>query len=259
MAQRRRRVVRTGVANDGTHVPLSCSTNAQPWPAAKLTRSILETELFALLEQTSDAAYTVTDGGEICSWNRAAEELFGYSASEVLRRNIDEVFDARDALGTRALAGGFDAPTRRINGTSRGVENFDLDVRVRDGRRIWVNVSTIVFDNHRTGRRLFVRLAHDISPRRRKEELLEQMVEVAQKLVRLSGDSSEHAPVEPLSEQELRILKLFADGANPAAIASKLGISAQTLRNHLHHINRKLRTHNRLEAVTHAQRRGLID
>jgi PAS domain S-box-containing protein len=224
-----------------------------------MTTSILEAELFALLEQTADAAYTVTDGGEICSWNGAAEEVFGYSASEVVRRNIDEVLEARDALGTRALAGGFDAPTRRTNGTSPGIENFDLEVRVRDGRRIWVNVSTIVFDNHRTGRRLFVRLAHDISQRRRKEELLNQMMEVAQRLVRLTGDSSEHAPVEPLSDQERRILKLFAEGCNPTAITHKLNISPQTLRNHLHHVNRKLRTNNRLEAVTHAQRRGLIE
>jgi PAS domain S-box-containing protein len=224
-----------------------------------MTTSILEAELFALLEQTADAAYTVTDGGEICSWNGAAEELFGYTASEVLRRNIDDVLEARDALGTRALAGGFDAPTRHTNGTSRGIGNFDLQVRMRDGCRIWVNVSTIVFDNHRTGRRLFVRLAHDISQRRRKEELLNQMMEVAQRLVRITDDPSEHAPVEPLSEQERRILKLFAEGGNPAAIAGRLSISGQTLRNHLHHINRKLRTHNRLEAVTHAQRRGLIE
>lgn len=224
-----------------------------------MTTSILEGELFALLERTADAAYTVTDGGEICSWNRAAEELFGYSASEVQSRNIDEVLEARDGLGTRALAGGFDASTRRINGTSEGIGNFDLEVRVRDGRRIWVNVSTIVFDNHRTGRRLFVRLAHDISQRRRREELLDQMMDVAQRLVRLTDTPTEHAPVEPLSEQERRILKLFADGGSPAAIANRLGISAQTLRNHLHHINRKLRTHNRLEAVTHAQRRGLIE
>ena len=224
-----------------------------------MTTSILEPELFALLEQTADAAYTVTADGEICSWNSAAEELFGYSASEVLRRNIDEVLEARDALGTRALAGGFDAPTRHTNGTSRGIGNFDLQVRMRDGRRIWVNVSTIIFDNHRMGRRLFVRLAHDISQRRRKEELLNQMMEVAHRLVRITDDPSEHAPVEPLSEQERRILKLFADGGNPAAIAGRLTISGQTLRNHLHHINRKLRTHNRLEAVTHAQRRGLIE
>jgi PAS domain S-box-containing protein len=40
---------------------------------------MLETELFALLEQTADAAYTVTEGGEICSWNGAVERLFGYA------------------------------------------------------------------------------------------------------------------------------------------------------------------------------------
>jgi PAS domain S-box-containing protein len=220
---------------------------------------MLETELFALLEQTADGAYTVTANGEICSWNAAAERLFGYAAAEVLRRNIDEVLEASDDLGTAALAGGLEAATRRWDGTSGGIGAFDLEVRVRSGDRIWVNVSTIVFDNERTGRRLFVRLAHDITQRRHKEELLKRMTEVAGQIVALANDTTEHAPVEPLSEQERRILKLFAEGNSPAAIARRLRISAQTLRNHLHRINRKLRTHNRLEAVTHAQRRGLID
>ena len=220
---------------------------------------MLETELFALLEQTSNAAYTVTEDGEIRSWNASAERLFGYAASEVLERNIDAVFEARDALGTQALAGGLEAATRHQDETSGGIAPFDLEVRARSGERIWVNVSTIVFDNRRTGRRLFVRLAHDITQRRRKEELLGRMLEAARQLVALTDDASELAPVEPLSEQERRILTLFAGGNDPATIARRLRISPQTLRNHLHHINRKLRTHNRLEAVTHAQRRGLID
>jgi len=224
---------------------------------------MLESELFALLEQTADAAYAVTDAGEICSWNRAAERLFGYPAGEVLRRDIDEVLDAFDALGTDALAGGFDAATRRWDGTSGGIPNFDLEVRTKSGARIWVNVSTIVFDNARTGRRLYIRLARDISQRRQNEELLGRMADVARQVVtladRASDRAAEHAPVDRLSEQEHRILTLLAAGNNTASIARALTISPQTLRNHLHHINRKLRTHNRLEAVTHARRRGLID
>ena len=220
---------------------------------------MLETELFGLLEQTADAAYTVTDSGEICSWNGAAERLLGYSASEVLGRKIDDVLGAHDALGTDALAGGSEAATRRWDGTSGGIPNFDLEVRTQAGGRIWVNVSTLVFDNRRTRRRLFVRLARDVQQRRRNEELLNRMVEAARQVVALAGDVTHHAPVDPLSEQERRILKLFAEGRNSATIARRLSISAQTLRNHLHHINRKLRTHNRLEAVTHAQRRGLIE
>jgi PAS domain S-box-containing protein len=219
---------------------------------------MLETELFALLEQTADAAYTVTADGEICSWNAGAERLFGYAAGEVLGQRIEDVLEARDALGTDALAGGLEAATRRWD-DPEGIADFDLEIRVRSGERRWVNVSTILFDNRRTGRRLFVRLARDITQRRRTEELIDRMLDLARQLVSLSDDASSHAPVEPLTKQERRILELFARGSSPAAIARRLRISAQTLRNHLHHINRKLRTHNRLEAVTHAQRRGLID
>ena len=219
---------------------------------------MLETELFALLEHTADAMYAVTAAGEVCAWSDAAEHLFGYPASEVMHRNIDDVFAARDALGTDALAGGREAATRHWDGSSGGIPNFDLEVRHRSGERIWVNVSTIVFDNRRSGRRLFVRLARDITQRKYKEEFAGRVVDSARQLVSLVDDVALHTPVEVLSEQERRILKLFAEGASAAAIARELDISPQTLRNHLHHINRKLRTHSRLEAVTHAQRRGLI-
>jgi PAS domain S-box-containing protein len=220
---------------------------------------MLEMELFALLEHTADGAYTVTESGEICSWNGAAERLFGYSAAEVIQRNIDDVFEARDGLGTDALAGGLESATRHWEETSGGIANFDLEVRRQAGDRIWINVSTIVFDNQRTGRRLFVRIVHDITHRKEKEELLQRMLVFARQMASLTEAVADQAPVEALSDQERRILRLFADGSNPARIARRLNISAQTLRNHLHHINRKLRTHNRLEAVTHAQKRGLID
>ena len=66
------------------------------------------------------------------------------------------------------------------------------------------------------------------------------------------------APAGRLSEQERRILRSFAGGRNSAEIARDLGISLQTLRNHLHRINQKLGTHNRLEAVMQAMQSGLI-
>jgi PAS domain S-box-containing protein len=219
---------------------------------------MLDLELFALLEQTADAAYTVTGDGEICSWNAAAERLFGYAADDVIGRNVDDVLDARDGLGTDALAGGADAAARQWDAAAGGFPAFDLEIRTRSGDRRWINVSTILFDNQRTRRRLFVRLARDVDRRRRKEALLGQMSAVARQVVAISTEDSDQAPVELLSAREKTILTLFAEGRNSAAIARKLKISPQTLRNHLHHINRKLRTHTRLEAVTHAQRRGLI-
>jgi len=218
---------------------------------------MLEFELFALLEQTADAAYTVTEDGEIRSWNRAAERLLGYAASEMVGRHVDDALEARDALDTPVLAGGADSRIRKCDDTDCAPPNFDLQVRTRSGARLWVSVSTIVHQNRRSGRRLFIRLAHDIDQSRRNEELLGRLLEVTRQHVSLQN-STHHAPVDSLSDQEGRILKLLATGINSATIARNLGISAQTLRNHVHHINRKLRTHTRLEAVTHAQRRGLI-
>jgi PAS domain S-box-containing protein len=220
---------------------------------------VLESELFALLDRTADAAYTVTSTGEVCSWNTAAELLFGYTADDVLHRNIDDVLDARDMLGTAALSGGTDAAARQWSDESGGIPHFDLHVRKKNSERLWVNVSTLVFDNTRTGRRLYVRMARDVDKRRQRERLFDEMVETARKVVALTHEETEHSPVEELSDQERRILKLFAAGGSPPVIARDLDISPQTLRTHLHHINRKLRTHNRLEAVTHAQRRGLLE
>ena len=62
---------------------------------------MLEAELFALFERTADAAYAVTDQGEICFWNGAAERLFGHAAEEVLHRSIDEVLEAHDPHAVR--------------------------------------------------------------------------------------------------------------------------------------------------------------
>jgi PAS domain S-box-containing protein len=48
---------------------------------------VLESELFAFLEGTTDAAFSVSDQGEIVSWNGEADTLFGYSSSEVLGKS----------------------------------------------------------------------------------------------------------------------------------------------------------------------------
>ena len=59
---------------------------------------MLELELFAFLERTSDAAFAVTDQGEIRFWNESAKRLFGCPASEALNRTFHEVLDGRGAL-----------------------------------------------------------------------------------------------------------------------------------------------------------------
>jgi DNA-binding CsgD family transcriptional regulator len=217
---------------------------------------MLETEMFAFFERTADSAFTVTDQGEICSWNRSAEELFGYRQTDVLTRTCHEVLDGRGALGTQVCRGGC---TVGFCGAQHGkIPDFDLNVRTSSGNRLWVNISTIIFDEPRRNRRLIVHLARNISHRKKNEELLAKMADLSKELAATSGHIDGIEPVSPLSEQEQRILRLFAKAKNSGEIARYLGITLPTLRNHLHSINGKLRTHNRLEAVMHAMQRGLV-
>ncbi len=217
---------------------------------------MLETELFTLLEATADAAFAISEDGEIEYWNKAAKRLFGYSPDEVKHKSCYQVLQGLGPLGTRVCHEG--CSIMECAGKQTEIPNFDMSVKARSGRRLWINMSTVVFNNQRTGRRLLIHLAHDISEQKRTEQLVHKMLELSQQLGQLGETTVRPSPVSPLSEQEKHILRLFAEGKNSPEIAKELTISPQTLRNHLHHINQKLRTHNRLEAVMNAIQRKLI-
>lgn len=213
-------------------------------------------DVYKLLEGTADAAFVVTLEGEICFWNAAAEHLFGYAATDVVSKTCDEVLQGKGALGTPACSGG--CSVQQCATQTPSIPNFDLEVTTRYGQRKWVSVSTIVFEDSRMHRRLIAHLSHDISPRKEAEQVFSKMIELSKQVVSIGETQSPPAPVANLSEQERRILSLFAKAKNSSQVAKDLGITLPTLRNHLHAINQKLRTHNRLEAVLHAMKRGLI-
>jgi DNA-binding NarL/FixJ family response regulator len=64
--------------------------------------------------------------------------------------------------------------------------------------------------------------------------------------------------VESLTERELDVLRLAAQGKTNRAIGSELGISHRTVQGHLASIYGKLGVNSRTEAVTEALRRGWI-
>jgi PAS domain S-box-containing protein len=217
---------------------------------------MLDRELFDFLEHTADAAFAVTDGGEICSWNGSAEVLFGFERAEAIGRTCYELFQGGDALGSLACTE--NCHVRQCAAHHTAIPDFDLEVKTRSGRRMWVNMSTVVHEDHNTGRRRIVHFARSIADRKRTDVLVQRMLRTSKQLIEMSNDGLRPAPVTPLSEQEQRVLRSLSEGQNPSGIVRDLNISPQTLRNHLHHINQKLGTHNRLEAVIHAIRRKLI-
>jgi DNA-binding NarL/FixJ family response regulator len=61
-----------------------------------------------------------------------------------------------------------------------------------------------------------------------------------------------------LSERQLEILRLTAEGLSAAEIAVQLGLSLHTVRNHLQGCIRKLGVHSKTQAVSLAIKRGII-
>jgi DNA-binding NarL/FixJ family response regulator len=71
------------------------------------------------------------------------------------------------------------------------------------------------------------------------------------------ADGSEFT-FQPLSTREMEILKLITRGQSNKEIAQMLGISRQTVKNHMTSILRKLAVNDRTQAAVYALRRGWI-
>jgi ATP/maltotriose-dependent transcriptional regulator MalT len=65
-------------------------------------------------------------------------------------------------------------------------------------------------------------------------------------------------PPESLSQRELRVLQLIADGATNREAAARLFVSEATIKTHLLHIYDKLGVRDRAAAVGEAYRRRLL-
>jgi DNA-binding NarL/FixJ family response regulator len=82
---------------------------------------------------------------------------------------------------------------------------------------------------------------------------------IARKVVRLFRETAPEAPKEqPLTPREVELLSQLADGHSYSSAAAALGISVNTVRNHIRSIYEKLQVHSQTEAVSKALRAGLI-
>ncbi len=61
-----------------------------------------------------------------------------------------------------------------------------------------------------------------------------------------------------LSEREIEVLKLIANGKENALIAAELHISPKTVKNHISNILMKLQIDNRIQAAVYAVRSGIV-
>jgi NarL family two-component system response regulator LiaR len=69
--------------------------------------------------------------------------------------------------------------------------------------------------------------------------------------------STQSLTTEPLTEREVEILKLIAQGLSNQEIAARLVVSERTIGNHVGNILNKLHLANRTQAALYALKKGL--
>ncbi len=86
---------------------------------------------------------------------------------------------------------------------------------------------------------------------------------IATKVLQLIRASSRQPEIEEtirseLSDREIEVLKLIANGKDNAMIAAELHISPKTVKNHISNILMKLQIENRIQAAVYAVRSGIV-
>lgn len=257
----RRRVLFAGQPIDVTDEDALLLTFAdlEPWRQARDALTESERHLSAVFEMAPIAmAVTRAADRRIARANAAFRSLTGYADDEIVGRTADELRLWEDAAG-------HDAIERHMaeHGTLR-----DRDGRLlrEDGAAIdcLVSAETISLQ----GEPCMLWLYQDVTERRRSEQELVDAIDAVMKdtswLSRSILDKlatlrrrDERAPPVDLSTREREVLDLICDDLDDGAIAGRLGLSRNTVRNHVARLYAKIGVSRRSGAVVWGRERGM--
>jgi DNA-binding CsgD family transcriptional regulator len=181
--------------------------------------------------------------GKVLWLNRTAEHLLGMTFAESSGRPFQQV------VRTPQIAA-FWQDTRRKD------ENAFAELAVQWPREMELKVNAtrcLDGDGRELGRALLV---CDMTHERAVQVQLTNAV--ANRLLALTGSHVPPKPVSSLTQQELRILRMVAEGMGNDMVAEEMKISASTVRSHLKSLYKKLDLGSRTEAVSFAIRYHLI-
>ncbi|MBB5728666.1 PAS domain S-box protein [Sphingomonas prati] len=218
---------------------------------------------FVSVFEMAPVAMVVTQGDDnrITQVNTAFTALTGYDAPSVIGRVADDLHLWNDAAQRRTLEQGI-----RDHG---GFRAHDVRLLHRNGATAdcLVSAERISVD----GAPCVLWLYQDISTRRRGELELVEAIEAVMKdanwlsrsimdklaTLRNPRGTAAAAPPTDLSKREREVLDLICQDLDDAAIADKLGLSRNTVRNHVARLYAKIGVNRRSAAIVWAHERGV--
>ncbi|MBT8399994.1 MAG: PAS domain S-box protein [Rhodothermia bacterium] len=214
-------------------------------------------KIIELMQAVGDGAFAIDRLQSIVFWNDACERILGYRADEVLGRHCYEVIGGTAEDGCPVCKR--DCAAMQARAHREALPSKHLAVHHRDGREIWLGVSTILVPSSWSELSVMVHLIRDITTHKRIESLVGELTGEIAELTATSQSTGKH-PMQKvtITDRERQILLAMSSGKTSPEIAELLNISIATVRNHIHHILSKLGVRNRLEAVILSLRAGLL-
>lgn len=216
-------------------------------------------DIVSIVNGTGDPAFAIDGQGLIAVWNRAAEEVFSIASADACGIKCSEVIKGVDECG---IVCSDDCIVLQHSEDEPALRNFDLLVETPNGKN-WFNSSLICLHCSGESSPYKIHILRQIDLQKRLE------MSVRQFLVNETDVSDDQAATlksaghsmlrdVSLTQREIEVLKLRAEGMSSPVIAEKLYISSATVNNHLQHVLKKLNAHSRIEAVYRAEHSGII-
>lgn len=194
--------------------------------------------------------------------NQAFEALSGYSDVDLTGRAAADVRLWSDPAARRSVEGALR--------DGRGVQNAPIVMRTKEGAEVDCLVSAETVEINDEACVLWV--VQDVTERKKTEDELIAAIEsvmadtswfsrtVVEKLANLRQTSRKPGPgigIGDLTERERQILGLISEGCDNVAMSDRLGLSTNTVRNHVASLFRKIGVNRRAAAVVWARERGV--
>ena len=163
----------------------------------------LRARMAAIVDSSDDAIISKTLDGVITSWNRGAEDIFGYTANEAVGQNISLIIPA-DRIGEER-----DVLTRLRRGEK--IEHFETERRAKDGRRLSISLTVSPVRNADGQIVGASKVARDITDRKQAEEVLRLSKQQAEEAVNARDEFlsiAAHELRNPLNALQLQLVGL---------------------------------------------------
>ena len=196
-----------------------------------------------IVGSTAGAALAIDTSGRIVAWNAAAEELFGYTAAKAIGRFCWDVLQGRDLFDN--VYCGPHCPLIEMAVHRQAIHRCDLVFRHAQGDMVHAAVNSFIVSGRSAPDMTII---HFLNPPHHEMAAAPHQPDVSLKEMK--------HPL--LTERELQVLRLMAQGGTTREISRELRISAGTVRNHTGKILRTLKAHTRLQAVATARALRLI-